>query len=117
MGDITRIMETSSNKLKTFHAVIKGCKIEMEHLTVYIGGDVADLLCLLAADIGIVICPSLNLWRLAYRFGLKFVALFDELVRRKNEPAAGYYNNWKPHSGVLYTVSCWAEIEAFILGL
>ncbi|EXB46020.1 hypothetical protein L484_015881 [Morus notabilis] len=117
MGDITRIVETSSNKFKTFHAVIKGCKTEIGHLTVYIGGDVADLLCLLAADIGIVICPSLNLWRLADRFGLKFVALFDELVRRKNEPAAGYHNNWKPYSGVLYTVSCWAEIEAFILGL
>ncbi|EXB46017.1 hypothetical protein L484_015877 [Morus notabilis] len=55
-----------------------------------------------------------NLLELADSFGLKFKPLFPDLVRRQKELAAGFYHNWKPHTGILYSVSCRAEIEAFI---
>ncbi|XP_024018413.1 bifunctional TH2 protein, mitochondrial [Morus notabilis] len=116
-GDVVRMVETSFDKVSCFFEVLKRHKTETEHLTVCIGGDVCDLLCLLAADIGIVICPTQYLEILANHFGIKFVPLFTELVKRQKELNKGNYQKWKPYSGNFYTVSCWAEIEAFILGL
>ncbi|GMN50429.1 hypothetical protein TIFTF001_019578 [Ficus carica] len=116
-GDIVRRVESALDKHQTFLEVLKGCKSEGEHLIVCIGGDVGDLICLLEADIGIVISPSPSLKRLGHRFGVKFVPLFPGLVKKQKELAEGCSHNWKPLSGIFYTVSCWAEIEAFILGL
>lgn len=117
MGDIVRRVESALNKHQTFLEVLKGCKSEGEHLIVCIGVDVCDLICLLEADIGIVISPSPSLKSLGHPFGVKFVPLFPRLVKKQKELAEGCSHNWKPVSGILYTVSCWAEIEAFILGL
>ena len=77
-----------------------------------------DLLCLLKADIGIVISPSANLKRLGGLFGVSFVPLFSGLVKKQREVIEGGPGcPWKGLSGTLYTVSSWAEIHAFILGV
>ncbi|PON36361.1 heme oxygenase [Trema orientale] len=79
---------------------------------VYIGGKVEDLLSLVQADIGIVLGSSKILWKLGEHFGISFVPLLNGVV--KNQMGLG---DWKPKSGILYTVDSWAEIQAFILGL
>ena len=104
-------------KLQAFKDILKeGCSNDTEHLTVYIGGSIGDLLCLLEADIGIVIGSSLNLRRLGDQFGVSFVPLFSGLVKKQQQLIEGGSPNWKGLSGTLYTVSSWTEINAFILG-
>lgn len=121
-GEIIKKLESPLEKLQAFNGILKGpCKnIEEEHknLTVYIGGSVGDFLCLLQADIGIVIGSSSSLRRLGDHFGVSFVPLFSGLVKRQRNLAADEegFSKWKPLSGTLYTVSSWAEIHAFILG-
>lgn len=116
-GEIVKKVESPIEKLQAFNDILKDSSREAENLTVYIGGSVGDLLCLLEADIGIVIGSSSSLRKLGDQFGVKFVPLFSGLVRKQKELAEGNSSNWKPLSGILYTVTCWAEIEAFILGL
>lgn len=115
-GEIIKKLESPIEKLQAFNDILKDSSREVENLTVYIGGSVGDLLGLLEADIGIVIGSSSSLRKLGDQFGVKFVPLFSGLVRKQKELAEGKSFNWKPLSGILYTVSCWAEIEAFILG-
>lgn len=77
-----------------------------------------DLLCLLKADIGVVISPSANLKRLGGLFGFSFVPLFSGLVKKQRELIEDGCSCWKGLSGsTLYTVSSWAEIQSFILGV
>lgn len=110
-GEILKKVQCPIEKLQTFDEICKkGGK-----LSVYIGGSVEDLLCLLKADIGIVISPSANLERLGGLFGFSFVPLFSGLVKKQREFIEGGCP-WKGLSGTLYTVSSWAEIHAFILG-
>ncbi|XP_024923164.2 bifunctional TH2 protein, mitochondrial [Ziziphus jujuba] len=116
-GEIVKKMESPSEKLQAFNNILKNCNREGKHFKIYIGGSVGDLLCLLEADIGIVIGSSSSLRKLGDQFGVKFVPLFSGLVRRQRELSEGRSSDWKPLSGILYTVSSWAEIEAFILGL
>ncbi|XP_034229758.1 bifunctional TH2 protein, mitochondrial-like [Prunus dulcis] len=118
-GEIVKKMESPMEKLQVFNDVLIDRRGEgNKHLTVYIGGSVGDLLCLLEADIGIVVGSSSSLRRLGDHFGVSFVPLFSGLVKRQRELADQdcASNWWKPLSGVLYTVSSWAEIQAFILG-
>ncbi|PRQ25705.1 putative aminopyrimidine aminohydrolase [Rosa chinensis] len=121
-GEIIKKLESPMEKLQAFTGILKGpCRSsEDEHkqLTVYIGGSVGDFLCLLQADIGIVIGSSSCLRRLGDHFGVSFVPLFSGLVKRQRQLAADEEGSsqWKPLSGTLYTVSSWAEIHAFILG-
>ncbi|CBI37195.3 unnamed protein product, partial [Vitis vinifera] len=85
-GEIIKKMESAMEKLQAFKDILKeGCSNDMEHLTVYIGGSIGDLLCLLEADIGIVIGSSLNLRRLGDQFGVSFVPLFSGLVKKQQQ--------------------------------
>lgn len=123
-GDISRRVETSFDKLRYFCEVIlrrreteTETETETKHTTVCIGGDVGDLLCLLGADIGIVVSsPRSNLMRVGHHFGVKFVPLFPALVKKQKDLSKGSSDIWKSEAAVLYTVSCWLEIKAFILG-
>lgn len=121
-GEIIKKLESPLEKLQAFTGILKGpCRgreDKHKHLTVYIGGSVGDFLCLLQADIGIVIGSSSCLRRLGDHFGVSFVPLFSGLVKRQSQLSADEEGSsqWKPLSGTLYTVSCWAEIQAFILG-
>ncbi|KAF5960702.1 hypothetical protein HYC85_001911 [Camellia sinensis] len=114
-GEIIKKVESPKEKLQAFNDIRKGHKIG-EHLTIYIGGSVGDLLCLLKADVGIVIGSSSNLRRLGDQFGISFVPLFSGLVKKQRELIKDCSSNWKGPSGILYTVSSWAEIHAFFLG-
>lgn len=75
-----------------------------------------DLLCLLEADVGIVLGSSSSLRKVGSHFGVSFVPLFPGLVKKQKEYIEGTSSSWKGLSGILYTVDSWAEIHAFILG-
>ncbi|XAR61044.1 Aminopyrimidine aminohydrolase [Bertholletia excelsa] len=115
-GEIIRRVESPAEKLQAFNDIVKSPNKIGEQLTVYIGGSVGDLLCLLEADIGIVVGSSSSLRRVGEQFGVSFIPLFSGLVKKQKELTKSRSSNWKGLSGNLYTVSSWAEIHAFILG-
>ncbi|KAK6940603.1 Thiaminase-2/PQQC, partial [Dillenia turbinata] len=116
-GEIIEKMGSPMEKLQTFSEILNRQSRPENHLTVYIGGTVGDLLCLLEADIGIVMGSSASLRALGYQFGVSFVPLFSGVVKKQIELNGNGSCPWKKLSGSLYTVSSWAEIHAFILGL
>lgn len=113
-GDMIRKVESPMEKFEAFNEKVGK---EGGHITICIGGSVGDTLCLLNADIGIAIDPSHSLTRLGDKFGISFVPLFTGLVRKQMELTEGSSSVWKGRSGVVYTVSSWAEIHAFIFGV
>ena len=115
-GEIIKKVESPIEKLQAFNDITKARSKIGEHFTVYIGGSMGDLLCLLKADVGIVIGSSSSLQRVGDQFGVSFVPLFSGLVKKQKELIEGRSSNWKGPSGILYTVSSWAEIHAFIWG-
>ncbi|XP_076901897.1 bifunctional TH2 protein, mitochondrial-like [Bidens hawaiensis] len=114
-GEILKKVQSPIEKLQTFNNICNNNN--GPNLSVYIGGSVEDLLCLLKADIGIVISPSANIKKLGGLFGFSFVPLFSSLVKKQRELIEGGSPCWKGLSGTLYTVSSWAEIHAFIFGV
>ncbi|XP_039116819.1 bifunctional TH2 protein, mitochondrial [Dioscorea cayenensis subsp. rotundata] len=115
-GNIIRKMESPLNKVEAFKDILGNAGDKDQHLSVYIGDSVGDLLCLLEADVGIVIGSSTSLRKVGEQFGVSFVPLFSGLVAKQKHLAEGAQPVWKGLSGVLYTVSSWTEIQAFILG-
>ncbi|GFZ17650.1 heme oxygenase-like, multi-helical [Actinidia rufa] len=115
-GEIIKKVESPIEKLQAFNDITKARSKIGEHFTVYIGGSMGDLLCLLKADVGIVIGSSSSLQRVGDQFGVSFVPLFSGLVKKQRDLIEGRSSNWKGPSGILYTVSSWAEIHAFIFG-
>ncbi|KAI3776380.1 hypothetical protein L1987_46159 [Smallanthus sonchifolius] len=113
-GEIIKKVESPIDKLQAFTDILKSG--DKTNLTIYIGDSVGDLLCLLEADIGIVISSSSSLRRIASHFGVSFVPLFPALVKKQKEYVEGSAVSWKGLSGVLYTVSSWAEVHSFIIG-
>ncbi|CAN1233964.1 Bifunctional TH2 protein, mitochondrial [Linum perenne] len=116
-GEIINKVETPLDKVKAFRDIMKNYKDDKRNLTVYIGDSVGDLLCLLEADVGIVIGSSSTLRTVGSRLGVSFVPLFPGVLQKQRECTE---ENWcsmgKKHSGTLYTVCSWAEIDALILG-
>ncbi|XP_030934129.1 bifunctional TH2 protein, mitochondrial-like [Quercus lobata] len=115
-GGIDKKVESPMEKLQGFNEILNNCNSKGKQLTVYIGGAVGDLLCMLQADVGIVFGSSSSLRKLGDHFGVSFVPLFSGLVKKQRELVEDGSGNWKGLSGTLYTVSSWAEIHAFILG-
>ncbi|XP_027363943.1 bifunctional TH2 protein, mitochondrial [Abrus precatorius] len=115
-GEIVKKVESPIDKVEAFRNIMKSCNDDKKNLTIYIGDSVGDLLCLLEADVGIVIGSSSSLRRVGTQFGISFVPLFSGLVKKQKEYIEGSTSNWKGLSGILYTVSSWAEVHAFILG-
>ncbi|XP_044503704.1 bifunctional TH2 protein, mitochondrial-like [Mangifera indica] len=115
-GDIVKNLESPLEKCQILNDIVKDCSNNGQNLTVYIGVSLGDLLCLLEADIGIVIGSSSSLRRLGKQFGVSFIPLFSGLVEKQKELTNDSSFTWKKMSGTLYTVSSWAEIQAFILG-
>ncbi|EXB46024.1 hypothetical protein L484_015885 [Morus notabilis] len=116
-GEILKKVESAPEKLRSFNEVLKDRKSDVGHLTVCIGRDISDFLCLLEADIGIVINPSPRLTKLGLQFAVKFGPLFPTLVKMQKDLAKDSSSIWKPSPGTIYVVSSWTEIEAFIFGL
>ena len=78
-GEIIKKMEYAVEKLHVSRDILKeGCSNDTEHLTVYIGGSMGGLFCLLEADIGIIVSPCLS------EHGAE-VIYFDEGVIPKKE--------------------------------
>ncbi|KAK4480299.1 hypothetical protein RD792_013368 [Penstemon davidsonii] len=115
-GKIVKKVESPIDKVQAFKNILENCSKDQKNLTVYIGDSVGDLLCLLEADVGIVIGSSSSLRRLGSHFGVSFVPLFPGLIKKQKQCSEQSLYSWKGLSGVLYTVSNWAEIHAFILG-
>lgn len=115
-GQIVKKVESPIDKVQAFRDILKSCQSDGKNLTIYIGDSVGDLLCLLEADIGIVIGSSSSLRRVGTQFGVSFVPLFPGLVKKQKEYVEGRSSNWKGLTGVLYTACSWAEIHASILG-
>lgn len=115
-GEIVKKMESPIDKAKTFDEILKTKDHDKRNLTIYIGDSIGDILCLLKADIGIVIGSSSSLRKVGSQFGVSFVELYPGLVEKQKEYSEGSSADWKGSSGILYTVSSWAEIHAFILG-
>ncbi|OMO96044.1 Thiaminase-2/PQQ biosynthesis protein C [Corchorus olitorius] len=115
-GEIVRKVQSPIDKSQAFDDILQGCSDDRKNLTVYIGDSVGDLLCLLKADIGIVIGSSSSLRRVGTQYGVSFVPLFPGLVKKQKEYAEEGPLIWKKHSGILYTASSWDDIHAFILG-
>ncbi|GER51314.1 Haem oxygenase-like [Striga asiatica] len=89
-GGIVKKVESPIDKVEAFAEILNKMAKDWKILSLYIGDSVGDLLCLLEADIG--------------------------LIEKQKQFTEDSVSNWKGLSGVLYTVSCWAEIRAFILG-
>ncbi|CAH9081085.1 unnamed protein product [Cuscuta europaea] len=116
-GEIIQKVESPTDKLSAFNGILNSHGNKRKPLTVYVGGSVGDMLCLLNADIGIVIGMSDRLRILGERFGVTFIPFFSGLVKKHREmPGSGSFN-WNSMSGILYTVSSWAEVHAAILGM
>lgn len=115
-GEIIKKVESPMDKVKAFTNILDKYSNDKKSLTVYIGDSVGDLLCLLQADIGIVIGTSASLRKVGSQFGVSFLPLFPGLVKKQKEYIQGSSFNWKAKSGILYTANSWAEIHAFILG-
>ncbi|KAJ3693133.1 hypothetical protein LUZ60_012228 [Juncus effusus] len=115
-GEISQSIQSPIDKLSKFKSLIPQSTLPKDQNTpqsVYIGDSVGDLLCLLEADIGIVVGSSVSLRKVGKQFGVKFVPLFHGLVQKQKEIEK---DELRKESGVLYTVSSWYEIYAFILG-
>ncbi|KAL5221996.1 hypothetical protein ABZP36_026709 [Zizania latifolia] len=115
-GHINRQMESPLDKVEKFKSIKSNMDSTAPLLSVYIGDSVGDLLCLLEADIGIVVGSSTTLRRVGKQFGVSFVPLFPGLVEKQRQTAKEESSIFKARSGILYTVSSWSEIQAFILG-
>jgi len=123
-GDIMRSVETALDKERFFDQILRGLSTKSESTTprlvgdsraVYIGDSVTDLPCLLRADIGIVIGKSATLDRVADAFANRRQPLYAGVLQAERDQC-DRSPGWRKGSGVLYTVSSWHEIEAFLLG-
>ncbi|KAL7590414.1 hypothetical protein Lser_V15G35731 [Lactuca serriola] len=115
-GEIMKNMESPIDKLQAFSNILKEHdQCDKKNLSIYIGDSVGDLLCLIEADIGIVIGSNSSLRKIGTHFGVSFVPLFSGLVMKQREVVEGRFFSWKGVSGVVYTVSSWAEIHSFIV--
>lgn len=115
-GEIVKKVESPIDKVQAFTDILQNCSKDKKYLTIYIGDSVGDLLCLLEADIGIVIGSSSSLRRVGTHFGVSFVPLFPGVIKKQKQCVEESSSKWEGLSGVLYTVSSWAEICAFVLG-
>lgn len=115
-GEIIDNVHSPLDKVQAFKDILHECRSDKKKLTVYIGDSVGDLLCLLEADVGIVVGSSSSLRRVGSHFGVSFVPLFPGLVLKQKNWIEESSACWKGLSGTLYTVESWAEINAFILG-
>ncbi|XP_027088982.1 bifunctional TH2 protein, mitochondrial isoform X2 [Coffea arabica] len=115
-GEIVKKVESPIDKLKAFSDILQNSSNNRRNLIVYIGDSVGDLLCLLEADVGIVLGSSTSLRRVGSHFGVTFVPLFPGVVEKQKGCVEGNSAVWTGLSGILYTVTSWAEISAFILG-
>lgn len=120
-GKIIRNVETALDKDQHFVQILNTLKKTPEELaenvvedvrSVYVGDSLADLLCLLRADVGIVLGDSSTL-RQVYGRGLS--PLYLKALHEAQAKLKGGSKLGNP-SGLVYMASSWYEVEAFLLG-
>ena len=109
-------METALDKQRHFVQIldhVNGSKsTDPDHQrvhSVFIGDSLTDLLCLLRADVGIVLGDSSTLKQV---YGEKMNSLFRKALVLEQ----GHMHHGQELSGHVFTVSSWYEVEAFLLG-
>lgn len=115
-GGIDWRVELPIDKLKIFKkSLVSAKENDMEHISIFIGDSLGDLLCLIQADIGIVIGTNSTLRWVGKHFGVSFVPLFSGVLKKERayQESSSY---WTKESGIVYTVSSWSEVHAFLLG-
>jgi hypothetical protein len=107
-------MQSPLDKVEKFKSIKSGMDSTAASLSVYIGDSVGDLLCLLEADIGIVIGSSTSLRRVGKQFGVSFVPLFPGLVEKQRNPRSRHVlgSFIRFPAGQRYTLSFWEVISA-----
>ncbi|KAL2653394.1 hypothetical protein R1flu_021522 [Riccia fluitans] len=117
-GRIDRRIESALDKEHVFKEILgQGKQKTADSLSIYVGDSVTDLLCLMKADIGIVIGQSSTLDRMAANFGIKMLPLYTGLLQREQQRSSSDGRNlWSKFEGVLYRVCSWNELNAFLLG-
>lgn len=115
-GHINRKIESPLDKVEKFKIIKSDLDSITPSLSVYIGDSVGDLLCLLEADVGIVVGSSTTLRRVGKQFGVSFVPLLPGLVEKQRRLWKQEASIFKARSGVLHTVSSWSEVHDIILG-
>ncbi|KAM0043264.1 putative aminopyrimidine aminohydrolase [Helianthus debilis subsp. tardiflorus] len=116
-GEIMKKVESPLDKLHVVNDVLKEHdQCDQTNITIYIGDSIGDLLCLVEADIGIVIGSSSSLRKVGGHFGVLFMPLWLGLVMKQREHVEGSGFSWNRRSGVVYTVSSWDEIRCLIVG-
>ncbi|KAJ4850995.1 hypothetical protein Tsubulata_026802 [Turnera subulata] len=113
-GEIIGKVVSPQDKVDTFDEILKTTNgdNDTKTLAVYVGESVEDLLCLLKANIGIVIGSSSSLKRVATQLGVTFKPLFAASIDKQVDNIG----SWTGLTGTLYTVSSWSEINTFVLG-
>ncbi|KAI7740630.1 hypothetical protein M8C21_003924, partial [Ambrosia artemisiifolia] len=99
-GEIIKKVETPLDKHQVFTNVIK--EHEQTNISIYIGDSIGDLLCLVEADIGIVVGSSSSLRKLGGHYGVSFMPLWLGLVMKQREHVEGSGFSWTQRSGVVY---------------
>ncbi|KAD6795796.1 hypothetical protein E3N88_06692 [Mikania micrantha] len=116
-GEIMKTVESPLDKLQVFNNIVKEHeRCDQTNIAIYIGDSIGDLLCLVEADIGIVIGSSSSLRKIGAHFGVSFMPLWLGLVMKQREHTEGNGFCWNRRSGIVYTVSSWAEIHSLIVG-
>ncbi|KAG0589549.1 hypothetical protein KC19_1G028600 [Ceratodon purpureus] len=115
-GKISFNVQTALDKQRHFIQIMDHLKgrqsTDPEHQQVhcvYIGDSLTDLLCLIRADVGIILGDSSTLKQV---HGEKMTSLFRKalLLEQGNMPGS------QQLSGCVFTVSSWYEVEAFLFG-
>ncbi|MCO5602812.1 hypothetical protein L7F22_056951 [Adiantum nelumboides] len=111
-GDIKRVIETPFDKERVFEELMHNMEsLSRSVRSIYIGDSVTDILCLLEGDLGIVIGSDSTLQRVSKAFGVLMMPLYKGVLEMaKLGNARG---GKKP--GVIYTVTDWHEISAFLI--
>nr|XP_024390005.1 bifunctional TH2 protein, mitochondrial-like isoform X3 [Physcomitrium patens] len=108
-GAIIKNVETALDKQRHFVQLLDNLKPTQDVLSIYVGDSLTDLLCLIRADLGIVLGDSSALKQV---YGPKMAPLFMKAILLEQANMRGR----QQPTGYVFTVSSWYEVEAFLLG-
>ncbi|KAH7435025.1 hypothetical protein KP509_06G045600 [Ceratopteris richardii] len=112
LGGIKRLVETPFDKERVMKELIRNADGLLGPIrSIFIGDSVSDILCLLEADLGIVIGSNPRLQRVTEAFGVTLLPLYKGVVSQVQLGNLEFTKN----AGILYTVRDWHEIQAFMI--
>ncbi|KAI3839068.1 hypothetical protein MKW92_014157 [Papaver armeniacum] len=117
-GDVTRQAHQSAiAKVEYFDDMVAKYAHEHIHIPVAFSLVTQLVLCLVTADIGIVIGSTKSLIEVGNHYGITFVPLYAAVVKEQIKHLETDAWIWKGGMcGTLYTVTSWTEVHTLILG-